>query len=122
MLSRKCWICKELKPLDADTFYHNKNKPDGCGTECKECHKRKGQERRTARRRLFIESRGNMCARCGLKHEDFKFFDLDHIVPLNDTKSPRGWRNDNGDNLQVLCPNCHRVKTMQDMEWGKYEV
>jgi len=49
------------------------------------------------------------------------FFDLDHIVPLKSVKKPRGVRNYNLKEIQVLCPNCHRKQTINDMKWGKYE-
>lgn len=43
---------------------------------------------------------------CGEKSEDPSFFDIDHIHPRH--RGGRGKR----DNLQILCPNCHRRKTL----------
>lgn len=49
------------------------------------------------------------CSKCGLHSPDFRFFDVDHITPRS--KHGHGRR----DNLQILCPNCHRSKTIADL-------
>lgn len=121
-MTRKCWICKQVYPLTEEYFYKNKSKPDGWGTECRTCHKIMTRLRENTRRAKFIDSLGNACANCGFVHEDHRFFDLDHIVPLKDHSAPRTLRDYDKDKLQVLCPNCHRIKTIIDMNWGKYEV
>lgn len=57
------------------------------------------------------------CAECSIESSDTGFFDIDHIVPC----AALGKRSyaDNS-NLQLLCPNCHRCKTMNLAKW--YEV
>ena len=42
------------------------------------------------------------CEECGLEHEERSFFEIHHIIPRS-----KGGGND-GDNLIILCPNCHR--------------
>lgn len=46
------------------------------------------------------------CHSCGVVHTAPMFFDIDHILPRVD-----GGKN-NPENLQILCPNCHRKKTL----------
>lgn len=52
---------------------------------------------------------GWSCSQCGMKHDSPLFFDVDHIVPKS-----KGGTNDPS-NLQLLCPNCHKGKTIQDI-------
>jgi HNH endonuclease len=53
---------------------------------------------------------GWVCQHCGLYSDHVQFFDIDHIKP----------RRQGGDsqtsNLQILCPNCHRIKTLLDSQ------
>ena len=41
----------------------------------------------------------------------FKIMEVDHVVP----RSRGGW--DHPDNLQLLCPNCNRIKGDRDMAY-----
>ncbi len=50
---------------------------------------------------------GWSCNRCKYYSEDPGFFDLHHIV----ARVHKGQTND--DNLEILCPNCHRIETLQ---------
>lgn len=118
---RHCNVCKRDVELNILNFYRNSSKADGWSTECRPCHKRRSQERRSARRAAFILDKGNTCNHCSVYHKDHMFFDLDHIVPLRDHGAVRRLREYDKDKLQVLCPNCHRIKTMNEMNWGKYE-
>lgn len=121
MTQRNCWICNKQYPLTEEYFYKNINKRDGWGTECKPCHKASSQMKRTSRKSSFVSSKGNKCNSCNLYYEDHKFFDIDHIIPLfSNGDKRRQYIYD--DNSQVLCPNCHRLKTIKDMKWGKYET
>lgn len=52
---------------------------------------------------------GWTCKNCRAYSENPAFFDIDHISPRH--KGGPGIRT----NLQALCPNCHRVKTLQDL-------
>jgi len=58
---------------------------------------------------------GWSCSKCGEASHDPRFFDLDHIQPRH--KSGNGRRQ----NLQILCPNCHRRKTILDLR-GSGEI
>jgi len=48
---------------------------------------------------------GWACSQCPTQHTSPHFFDIDHVVPRS--SGGRGGRA----NLQILCPNCHRLKT-----------
>ncbi len=60
--------------------------------------------------RLRIWSADPHCARCRALVAYPHGFELDHITALHKD----GSTNDD-DNMQVLCPPCHQVKTAQDM-------
>ena len=54
---------------------------------------------------------GLVCAKCGITHSNRGFFDVDHIVP----RSVRHDGRNKLDNGMVLCPNCHRTKTLSEV-------
>lgn len=61
--------------------------------------------------RISSKPHGNVgwnCLKCGLFSVEHRFFDLDHRTPRH--KGGKG-----GKNLQILCPNCHREKTLIDL-------
>lgn len=47
---------------------------------------------------------GWTCKQCGIYNTEIWFFDIDHIQPRSKNGSSKR------SNLQVLCPNCHRLK------------
>lgn len=57
---------------------------------------------------------GWACNVCFIQSDDARFFDIDHIVPCS-VIGKRTIRDRN--NLQLLCPNCHRCKTLQLESW-----
>ena len=84
--------------------------------ELKQMRKRKQPTGRHSRtepvRRLIAERQNWLCAgpqcRDAAENKRMEFYEIDHIVPL----SWGGTEED--DNLQALCPNCHRKKTAQE--------
>lgn len=70
----------------------------------------------------ILDALGRECKQCGLKSDVFGFFDLDHIVPKKRSKKfhYRGNLSYSKDleKVQVLCPNCHRMKTIKDRQNG----
>jgi 5-methylcytosine-specific restriction endonuclease McrA len=91
-----------------------------------------------ATREMALDILGHKCIRCGIT--DGRLLDIDHIKPLlrepvviSKWGKPRiangkSWitlRIVNGtedlSNLQLLCCNCHRLKTLTDGSWeGEY--
>lgn len=65
------------------------------------------------------------CNACGLGGDDPSFFDFDHVIPRRRLKadgrrSPRQSHLFHGNgNLQVLCPNCHRRKSLSEERGGR---
>lgn len=48
------------------------------------------------------------CKQCGVSHRHWHMFDIDHITPRAAGGSNKRH------NLQILCPTCHRIKTMAE--------
>ena len=91
---------------------------------CKQCHRiPAGSESRKSikyksRRRIILLA-DFTCKHCKLhKPDNYAFFDIDHIEPINCSDN-RGELKVGDLNLQVLCPNCHRMKTIEDRKNGK---
>lgn len=68
---------------------------------------------------------GNKCVKCGI--DDPRVLDVDHIDPSKKTRPKHRnyptairvalWERET-DNLQLLCANCHRVKT-HEQSWSR---
>ena len=115
---RRCYICKEIK--EVSQFRERRY-------DCRSCEREKlNKIRDTLFNGLPIKKRiilklGAKCKHCGITSKDSAFFDLDHIIPRRrkSLKEASSVKMKNISNLQVLCPNCHRTKTIQDRknEW-----
>lgn len=57
-------------------------------------------------RRYLIEQHGEGCKHCGVTGEPLQ---VDHIIPVHQGGGGR-WL----DNYQLLCVDCHKIKTKQD--------
>lgn len=115
---KKCTKCKQVLNANSDNFRLNRSKRDGLSTECKPCARNNNLDYTLGSKRRFIESRESKCADCGLRNEDTRFFDIDHIIPIYQSGDKRKqYDYTNTDNLQILCPNCHRIKTMNERGW-----
>ena len=58
------------------------------------------------KRTRVLKLTNNKCSKCGLESLIKGFLDVDHIDGNH--------ANGKIENLQVLCPNCHRIKTMRE--------
>jgi len=110
---KKCTKCKVLKNRDDKNFYKNRTKSDGLTTECQECCKRVTILKVEARQNFVIKN-GCKCNKCGLGNKDPSFFDVDHIKSVSSMGIKRGDLDFKDNNLQILCPNCHRIKTIHE--------
>lgn len=72
------------------------------GRYCTKC-------RKESYRSKFLLKRALVCNTCGFKAEHKIQMDVDHIDG-NHT-------NNDESNLQVLCANCHRLKTYVNKDW-----
>lgn len=79
--------------------------------KCRRPHKKRttmGSKQRK-RNRLRNKHLKSFCEFCGFKAVHLSQLDLDHIDGNHD--------NNNKDNLQTLCANCHRLKTFLNKDW-----
>lgn len=73
--------------------------------------------RNIKRRNFALEKLGSKCVKCGIT--DLRVLQIDHIIPLKFTKQKRLYAQelhnliieDAHSNLQLLCANCHMLKT-----------
>ncbi len=84
-----------------------------------------------ARRQKIVDFLGNACATCGMHGERAGFLDIDHVN--NDGGEERGRatheyvilamkacsEQEVRDKYQLLCPNCHRNKTLDALDKAK---
>jgi 5-methylcytosine-specific restriction endonuclease McrA len=84
-------------------------------------HTRWSASRKESYRRLKCQAiilLGGRCVRCQL--DDMRCLEIDHIIPVRGDRSIYGVKlyrsvvSGNKDNLQVLCANCHAIKTYED--------
>lgn len=114
---RQCYVCKEIKPLNSENFHRAANKPGGYNYECRSCCNRpNAREKNWPRdiRRTIIAALGHKCAKCGLENDHDSFFDLDHIVAIRQGRGHRRYKLEEIDQYMLLCPNCHRLKTISE--------
>jgi 5-methylcytosine-specific restriction endonuclease McrA len=67
------------------------------------------------RRKEIFTILGLKCKNCGLENKPISFYDIDHITPVRVVNEHKLKYSDIN-NLQILCPNCHREKTLSDMK------
>lgn len=65
-----------------------------------------------ARKHVFNREHGT-CQCCDLKSCDMKDFQVDHIKPLFEANGDLSFYG--SDNMQLLCRECHKIKTKSDM-------
>ena len=53
----------------------------------------------------FFSNEIKKCVKCEVMNSDFRFFDVHHIDGDHD--------NNHLSNLELLCPNCHRIETIK---------
>lgn len=109
---RKCYVCKEIKSLDE--FHKSSKESGGLSYCCKECSLKKFREDAKKTRKTVIDFLGKECAKCGMKHENYSFFDIDHIVAIKQGRGRRRYKLSEAAEYMVLCPNCHRLKTLAE--------
>jgi len=112
---RKCYICHNIK--DISEFHANKS-GSKVRYECKLCPISPHNYPAINVRKLLIEEADFKCSHCGLqKIGMYAFFDADHIEPLKRRTNKitcKYLTKKDKHKIQILCPNCHRLKTIQD--------
>ena len=111
---KKCFMCKEIKPLD--DFNNDPSKWHGKINRCKPCYKIKNRQREDRRRadiNVLKEAQG--CMRCGY-NEDGSRLHFHHRDPstklfsvsLGVTCSPQRLQAEI-DKCDLLCASCHSI-------------
>lgn len=125
---KKCYHCKELKPLDA--YYQKKRSSDGLQGDCKLCVNkavRKKQIENTLKlREQITQLKRNPCTDCGLSYPPI-CMDYDH---KEGSKDGRGSEVSNFAkqgrimramkeiaSCELVCSNCHRIRTAKRKKW-----
>jgi hypothetical protein len=112
--SKKCRVCKEFLPRDADHFYRLKNTRDGLDTRCKKCDQRRTASRRVKKIRIH---KNQPCMDCGLTLP-MCAMSFDHLpgeVKFRDVSQLGSWSKDRiaqeVAKCDVVCLNCHALRT-----------
>ena len=119
------WILRNPEKRKEISRKYNRHAYATRGEEYRE----KARDRSRAARALFLRQAGAYCTCCGFKDRT-DILQFDHIVPVkrnskNLIKGFINWACSTGlsnskvwdefhRNIQVLCPNCHAVKTLDD--------
>lgn len=69
------------------------------------------QGRQQYRRKYFKNLEIYKCEKCGLEDSNFVFFDMNH--------KDANHKNNKRENLELLCPNCHRKESI--IIWTKVD-
>lgn len=88
-----------LCPICQAEFKFRSNK-QYCSRQCKEVSRKKPWKKIAIRK---------TCIQCGFIPENICQLDVDHIDGNKKNNEPH--------NLQVLCANCHRLKTQKSGDW-----
>jgi 5-methylcytosine-specific restriction endonuclease McrA len=75
---------------------------------CKKAKFMQGRPRWHYREQFFNRKIIGVCVKCGVKDKDKRFFDVNH--------KDGNHKNNNFDNLELLCPNCHRKETLRQTD------
>ena len=91
-----CCDCKER--LAAINYYNKTTGHTHWKTRCVRCAKNRNHP--------YRRYKETTCVRCGFQQEDACQMDVDHIDGDHNNNDPA--------NLQTLCANCHRLKTLDE--------
>lgn len=108
---RRCGICKETKTIES---FYKSNRGNGYRYNCKDCTVASLQKLKRNGRRDVLDRLGLKCTKCGIEHDNYSFFDIDHVVAIRQGRGHRNYRISQLENYMVLCPNCHRLKTIAE--------
>lgn len=82
---------------------------------CTSCEREKNGRMRTPKKGIkeafYRKKRDLTCDICGFKAEHHCQLDVDHIDGNHDNNDPS--------NHQILCANCHRLKTLRNKDYKK---
>jgi 5-methylcytosine-specific restriction endonuclease McrA len=141
-MDKKCSLCKGIKPIG--DFNKKSRTSDGLQNICRDCNKKKSRDYysknkekqkkqiheakkkriKLNRERMLAYLKQNSCVKCGFDHP--AALDFDHLRDKRRNVSNLlcegfSWKRIEEEikNCQVLCANCHRIKTANDYNWYK---
>jgi 5-methylcytosine-specific restriction endonuclease McrA len=119
---RRCYGCKKILPLSADYFVLCKKEAGGLSYRCKSCERVfwRTYPKKHSWRIKIITAKNFQCEKCGIKNSNTSFFDIDHKISkkvLGISRKQKMFYSKELFNAQVLCPNCHRIKTILNQEF-----
>ena len=100
-----CSICGQVKIIKSGNSYKCLNS--------KRIQSSRAGRINSSYRKILGYKKEFYCELCGIENKDYRFFDVDH--------KDSNHKNNNDENLQILCPNCHIIKTLKLWDsWKKY--
>lgn len=82
-------------------------------SQCAICRNKKSKYHKWYAKKSAAKSaaKGNCCTSCGFIAVNACQLDIDHIDGNHNNNDPN--------NLQILCANCHRLKTWKNQDWKR---
>jgi 5-methylcytosine-specific restriction endonuclease McrA len=112
-----------------------KDKAVYCSVQCRRNYWNKNDYHLLKKKRIWVKKEelikrlGGQCKKCGIT--DMRVLDINHIDRSKKIRPKKGrysWGHrfkewlKNIDNLELLCANCHRIHTWEQMNYGKSET
>ena len=114
-----CPRCEDDLPIS--DFYKNIGRGDGLSGICVECHRKECVAYQLKIRQEQLALFGSKCGRCGF--DDVRALEIDHVVSVGAAKVRVVWTRkfvnylrDHMEDFQLLCANCHAIKTKESGE------
>ena len=126
LIKKRCYYCKTEK--EQGEFRKNCTKKDGLSSACKFCSDLiKNNKIKENQEFVFQYLKLSSCAGCGIS--DPVVLDFDHIhgeKKMSISRMIYKIRSrkkiiDEIDKCQVLCSNCHRIKTAKDFNYFRFQ-
>lgn len=121
---KRCSTCRETKPFS--DFHRNRSTKTGYAELCKSCQSAAKLRHRANDRAELYSIFGAACLRCG--NDDRRVLELDHIHGGGNAEREAGrmdktcgrkmieYARSHKEMFQLLCANCHRIKSWEDRE------
>lgn len=135
MKTKNCCLCKQDLPVSR--FKKNKSRKDGLQSQCSECHAKYRREHYQKNRQKYLDKshdrrlqyrkqyhdwlRQQKCVDCGI--DDIRVLELDHQRDKEFNVSQKAgilsWESlkKEIDKCEVVCANCHRIRTAEQFNW-----
>jgi len=110
-------MCPEINPQPISRFTKNRTRKDGHHQWCKTCVRENDRKRDRARqlhKRPYLKHKKEHCEKCAFIAIHPCQLDVDHVDGNHENNDPN--------NLQTLCANCHRLKTQLNKDFLKSKV